>query len=623
MSPPRSIPAETASRQLAASDPGVSAWVSANAGSGKTTVLTRRVIRLLLDGAAPSAILCLTFTKAAAANMQNRVFKTLGMWAGLGDDELRAEIEALSGRRPDDAGLVRARRLFAAALETPGGLKVLTIHAFCERVLHLFPFEANVPAQFRVLEERSAADLLETARRGLIVDANARPSSRIGRAMARVVEEAASQKVFDDLIAEVVAKRDEIKAILRDGDASIVAERLRRALGVREGESAAAIDAEIAREAWGRKSGPGLPPSSRRQAMCRWSSSASSSEPRTRRRGSSDGGPTSGFSSARRSQKRHARSLTKSVRLAAPILAERLVAELERVSALVERRKLAAAAERTEALLDLPRSCSPLCGGEAGAGRPRFRRPGRRTVSLLLRAGAEWVLYKLDRGIDHILVDEAQDTSPSNGRSSASWPMSSPPATAPRGARRTLFAVGDEKQSIFSFQGAAPAEFARMRRPFRPGLPRGRPRVRADRPDPLLPLDAGCPGGGRCGLRRCRQSRAGLSSDDVATLHATIRGDAPGSVEVWPVISRRRRPPDRGLGRALRRGAARQPRCRSASASPPPSRASSAEGDPATGARYSAGDVMVLVRSRNALFEAVIRALKREACRSPAPTASC
>ena len=139
--------------QHKASNPAVSAWVSANAGSGKTHVLTERVIRLLLTGTAPEKILCITFTKAAAANMATRVFDTLSEWTALDDAGLDARI---SGARPDAFGRdprACARRLFAVAIETPGGLKVQTIHAFCTRLLHQFPFEAGVAARFKVLDE--------------------------------------------------------------------------------------------------------------------------------------------------------------------------------------------------------------------------------------------------------------------------------------------------------------------------------------------------------------------------------------------------------------------------------------------------------------------------------------
>jgi len=137
---PRRSPTRTARRCLAAI-----AWVGASAGSGKTKVLTDRVLRLLLTpGQSPQRILCLTFTKAAAATMAIRVFERLGQWVALDDERLRTELVKLDGEAPDAERLRLARRLFARAVETPGGLKIETIHAFCERILHMAPFEANV-----------------------------------------------------------------------------------------------------------------------------------------------------------------------------------------------------------------------------------------------------------------------------------------------------------------------------------------------------------------------------------------------------------------------------------------------------------------------------------------------
>ena len=147
--------------QVRAATPSASSWVSANAGSGKTRVLTDRVARLLLAGTEPQRILCLTYTKAAAAEMQNRLFKTLGAWAMLDDAALRAALAALGepGEAVPPAELARARTLFARALETPGGLKIQTIHAFCEALLRRFPLEAGVAPQFGVLDDRQARAL--------------------------------------------------------------------------------------------------------------------------------------------------------------------------------------------------------------------------------------------------------------------------------------------------------------------------------------------------------------------------------------------------------------------------------------------------------------------------------
>src|SRR6516162_6303281 len=150
----RPIPPAVRDAQARASNPAASAFVSANAGSGKTHVLVQRVIRLLLDGVPPEKILCITFTKAAAANMAERVFSTLGHWVTLDDDALNAAIVETGIPNPTTRLRNAARKLFASALETPGGLKVQTIHALCTRLLQQFPFEANVPARFAVLDER-------------------------------------------------------------------------------------------------------------------------------------------------------------------------------------------------------------------------------------------------------------------------------------------------------------------------------------------------------------------------------------------------------------------------------------------------------------------------------------
>src|SRR5258705_2287148 len=124
MTTPRIIPQAVLRLQVEASDPAVSAWVAANAGAGKTHVLAQRVIRLLLDGIAPEKILCITFTKAAAANMAKRVFDTLGKWTAFDDAGLDRAIQGISKIAPDADVRARARRLFATSLETPGGLTV-------------------------------------------------------------------------------------------------------------------------------------------------------------------------------------------------------------------------------------------------------------------------------------------------------------------------------------------------------------------------------------------------------------------------------------------------------------------------------------------------------------------
>jgi len=147
-------------RQIEAADPTRSTWLSANAGSGKTRVLTDRVARLLLDGTKPENVLCLTYTKAAASEMQNRLFKRLGEWAMMPANELRDQLVDMGATAiVDGAYLANARKLFAAAIETPGGLKIQTIHSFCAGILRRFPLEAEVSPQFKEMEDRAAAML--------------------------------------------------------------------------------------------------------------------------------------------------------------------------------------------------------------------------------------------------------------------------------------------------------------------------------------------------------------------------------------------------------------------------------------------------------------------------------
>ena len=178
MSAARTIPDHVRDVQIDAANPEISAFVSANAGSGKTYVLAQRVINLLLRGVDPAKILCITFTKTAAANMANEVFKRLAAWTALDDAALDEQIALSTGKTPSAEERARARRLFASALETPGGLKVQTIHAFCTRLLHQFPFEANVAARFTVLDEASTTQLLDRLTLQVLLEASAAPDKR-------------------------------------------------------------------------------------------------------------------------------------------------------------------------------------------------------------------------------------------------------------------------------------------------------------------------------------------------------------------------------------------------------------------------------------------------------------
>lgn len=465
MKAPRTIPPPVRDAQTRASDPAASAFVSANAGSGKTHVLVQRVIRLLLSGVPPEKILCLTFTKAAAANMAERVFTTLGHWVTLDDDALDAAIR--------DAGIphvtVRlrksARELFASALETPGGLKVQTIHALCTRLLQQFPFEANVPARFAVLDDRDQTEMMERASLAVMLDASRAPDSAIGRALLAAMANAADV-TFKEVVREACLSRDHFMAWTdAAGSADIAAAQVSALLGVTAGDSIEQVEREIV-------DGPHLP-------RARWEEIARALETGAKtERDNADrlraALPAAGAAQADEylgifltdADKTPRKSvLTKNFVRDNPAIGSRFDAEASRLGPLIEKRRAVTARDRTEALLHIAIAVAANYRREKlERGLLDYDDLIDKTLALLASGASGWVHYKLDRGVDHVLIDEAQDTSPRQ------WDIIAHiiseftvGAGARNGANRTVFAVGDEKQSIFSFQGAAPREFAARR----------------------------------------------------------------------------------------------------------------------------------------------------------------
>src|ERR1700749_2684361 len=242
---PLPIPDAVRATQARASDPTASAFVSANAGSGKTHVLVQRVVRLLLSGVPPEKILCITFTKAAAANMAERVFTTLGHWVTLDDSKLDEAIRDAGIPNPDRKLRKVARELFARALETPGGLKVQTIHALCTRLLQQFPFEANVPARFSVLDDRDQTDMMERANLKVFLEASNAPDSTLGRALQTAMANAADV-TFKDVVREACLSRDHFMAWTdAAGSAEAAAREVSAALGVSVNDDIETIEREI------------------------------------------------------------------------------------------------------------------------------------------------------------------------------------------------------------------------------------------------------------------------------------------------------------------------------------------------------------------------------------------
>jgi ATP-dependent helicase/nuclease subunit A len=608
-------PPEASLAQRRATEPGLSAWVAANAGSGKTYVLARRVVRLMLEGTPPGAILCLTFTKAAAATMANRVFAMLAEWTRFDDERLATVLHELDGVRPGAKRLVRARRLFAEALETPGGLKVQTIHAFCERVLHQFPFEANVASQFTVLDDRGKADMVERAKLAVLLEAASQPDGRFGRALALLSTVAADQTVAD-LLSEAVDARDVLGAHAGEGDLDRMMADLGAALGIGPDDTEPSLAAELVAKAI-------LPASE-------WSPVAETIEhlstkvtdrdaAQRLRQAASD--PKLYIDAYRaifftKDGDRRKAILTKAVRDAEPALAARFDAEQERLVDLQRRQKAAALRDRTAALLTLAQAVLGRVEAEkAMRGALDFDDLVGKTRALFARVEARWILYKLDQGIDHILVDEAQDTSPGQ------WELVSALVeefTSGEGARdltRTLFVVGDEKQSIYSFQGADPAWFTAMRLQFAAAF------RRAERPFEEVRLNfsfRSTPAvlGAVDRVFDDPATRRGLSSDfGPLPPHEAARRSAPGIVELWPPMEKEDAEERSPWTAPLDAVETTDPVARLAERIARHVRIWLDRRDrlPDKDRPIAPGDILILVRRRGALFDAVIRALKNQA----------
>ncbi len=586
--------------QRRASDPRQSVWVAANAGSGKTHVLVDRVIRLMLSGTPPDKILCITFTKAAAAEMASRLHGRLAAWVVLEDRDLVQHIGAMGHADVSPDTLKRARELFTLALETPGGLKIQTIHAFCERLLQLFPVEAGVVPGFEVMDERSAAELLDQARRRIIAEAERSDDPALKRIVARAQAEA-----FDELLRTILVKRS---------DLSVDLDHLRRDLGLAPQDTQAslvgrllAIDATLYdRMISSLARSPGATDQKSARALSRIKAG--------------DREAVKDMFLKKDLKPRALSSIvSKKAQAAEPWLAEAIEAEMARILALLGKAHTVEMMEATEALVTVAaRIIADYERLKRLYGRYDFEDLILRTKRLLVeQVSSAWVLFKLDGGIDHILVDEAQDTSP------AQWQIVKALAEeffAGAGARsditRTLFVVGDRKQSIFSFQGADPAAFEETRVYFKTRLSEAEgldnvalsisyrsTETVLDAVDRVFANEA---------------ARRGLDAgggDDI--VHEAVRKGQAGLIELWPPTLKDDKPdydpwlvpvdridrnhPARKLAQRIAETIAQWLKEKRWIES--------------LGRPVKPGDILILVRSRSDFFSSMLRELNR--CRVP------
>ncbi|MCC0054208.1 MAG: double-strand break repair helicase AddA [Rhodobiaceae bacterium] len=609
------VDAETRDRQRRATDPDASAWVTANAGSGKTYVLSRRVLRLLLAGADPAAVLCLTFTKAAAAQMATRVFEELAVWARANDADLDKALSDLLGRSADAAERVRARRLFARAIETPGRLKIQTIHAFCESVLQRFAFEAHVPSGFRVLDDDMANALKTRAREDMLANPE---SEELGEALGRLGL-LLNPRDFAAILAAMTDKRHYLGEWTGNAgriSPGAVRRHVAQSLGIDEMRRAEAIAGDIL-------DGPNLPRSewaSIAAALEEYPGASTNVTTRQLRLAAGAGNAADALEALvpifwdKGKKRPRGRLLNADAKKAEPGLDLRIEAERDRFLALLDSYR---AALLLDANVDLAHAADAVIARyshfKAERGMLDYADLIAGTVELLEHgSNAAWVLYKLDPGIDHILVDEAQDTSPDQWRVVRALTEEFFAGAGARKAGRTVFAVGDPKQSIYSFQGADPAGFVAMRHHFakQAGEDYALSPVNLylsfrTAPAVLEAVDDVFAG---------ESARRGLVFDGDPVSHRAARAQAAGRVEVWDTVA----PPDED-GNDPWDAPLDAPRSKAAEtvlseriAHAIRTSIDSGEILPSTRQPAQAGDFLVLLRTRKRLATPVIRALKAQ-----------
>ncbi|MFK5979503.1 MAG: double-strand break repair helicase AddA [Rhizobiaceae bacterium] len=605
------VPQKTQEDQHRAANPESSAWVSANAGSGKTYVLALRVIHLMLSGTAPSRILCLTFTKAAAAEMSNRVFEKLSHWAMLDDAALTKEITKVTGQPATAKVLRRGRQLFALALDTPGGLKIQTVHAFCEALLHQFPLEANVSGHFQVLDDFAQNALLEESRKRILLKANRGDEALSGAfdlamnygsddAMFKALDtlvskreafldwadigiDAAMAPMFEHFQLTMDSQLEDIElqslalTSISDEQWLAIANLAKEIGGTRNQEAALSIEQFLATREPARKS------SLRSKLLL-----TKSGTPR-------------------------ASVFTKAVNEQMPELPELIMEETANHLAGIEKIKTWKMLGGSRALFKIALETLETYGRlKHSRGFVDYDDLINRAANLLMRSEIrQWVQYKLDRGIDHLLIDEAQDTSPRQWQivNAITEDFHSGETASLR--TRTVFAVGDEKQSIYSFQGAEPEAFERQARALKKRVAQSGKNFETvnlhlsfrSTKAVLSAVDK---------VFESSENAKGLNHDGASTIHESIRGNDPGLVEVWPLYEKEKTDKPSEWLAPLDHQTTEDPAVVLANRIAQTIKTWIGTPLEGTGNPIRHGDILVLVRKRDRFATALTRAMKNE-----------
>jgi ATP-dependent helicase/nuclease subunit A len=597
----------TTPQQHRAALPHASVWVNANAGSGKTYVLVNRIARLLLAGADPASIVCLTYTNAAATEMEARVHKLLGTWTFMDEKALGVALRGLGAPHVDRKMIARARRLFSLSQETPGGFRIQTIHAFCEKVLQLFPVEAGVTPGFKVLDDSRKALLLAQAREQVLAEAAGEGNPLMAQAMAIITRHAKADDV-DQLIDTLIAKFGDAL----DWEACSLA--LRAAFGLGKAASADEIadgltqcDQKLLARAF-----DALEESQENKDRELLQQLRSLHAPQAQARALL---ARSCFMTGKLELKSIKSLGSSALKKKHAWFMDFIAAEQQRICALIEQHDAFIRVEATAALALLARQIiSVYEEKKRGEGLHSFDDLIKNTHLLLSGTDAsEWILYKLDRGIEHILIDEAQDTSPPQWGVVEALSREFFVGEGAHDKKRTLFVVGDPKQSIFSFQGADTRAFSRYRGSFGTAVAQAGQGEKFDvdltvsyrsTETVLQVVDAVFAAG--------TPARKGLAIDGHDGLtHVTDRKGAPGIFEIWPPVSVAKEelpdpwtPPTRAMQRLSHRRLLARKIARAIKSWIGTRQLA------ARGRAVQPGDILILFRRRKVLFYTLINELR-------------
>lgn len=598
-----SIPEAALDAQATATHPQKNVWVSANAGSGKTHVLSERVIRLLLNGTPPARILCLTYTRAAAAVMQSRIFRTLSSWNELDDAQLQETLTRFENKPVNAQKLTYARQLFARALETPGGLKIQTIHAFCESLLYQFMLEANITRHFEIPDDVSRKKLRQESRRQLLVRRDIQPALQ---QLLQVI----SEHTFNKLLYEAVEKQHKLSDFFSSLLSENGEEKFRALFNLAPDETNQSLLEKIQQTAR-------LPLYALKHCETNGSQRLKEmvekfSQLEEARNETNILNIVSDIYLTTEGKPRNFPHLSrKKSDEIWPFIQQMLEDKQSKIFVLLEKYQCAKVATLNMAAFQICAIYLEIYTNLKKAnGFLDFDDIIERTLHLLQRKGAsQWVHYKLDQGLDHILLDEAQDTNPEQWQIIQLLAQEFFSGYSQRTNIRTLFAVGDEKQSIYSFQGAAPENFAANGRIIQKKAQQTNQQFEKiqlhysfrSTADVLKSVDL---------VFETPENYKGLSAENTKTVHEAIRVHSPGEVIIWDAISKETSEFPHDWHLSVDHLDTPEVRLAEKIAETIADWLQKGEMLPAKGRLIRASDIMILVRKRDKFVSALSRALK-------------